>query len=80
MVYYNHGVGKTPMSYDEYFGGEVDHEALLYLTLANHLVHKYFPESITIAEGTLLNNTSIVLFTYEGITFHKMFLFLVRSV
>jgi 1,4-alpha-glucan branching enzyme len=33
MLYYHHGVGKTPMSYEEYFGGEVDHEALLYLTL-----------------------------------------------
>ncbi len=40
------------MSYEEYFGGEVDHEALLYLTLANYMVHKYFPESISIAEGT----------------------------
>jgi 1,4-alpha-glucan branching enzyme len=50
MVYYNHGVGKTPMSYEEYFGGEVDHEALLYLTLANHMIHKDFPGSISIAE------------------------------
>jgi 1,4-alpha-glucan branching enzyme len=35
MLYYHHGVGKTPMSYEEYFGAEVDHEALLYLTLVS---------------------------------------------
>lgn len=36
--------------YHEYFGSEVDEEAVVYLALANHLIHSLYPESITIAE------------------------------
>jgi 1,4-alpha-glucan branching enzyme len=50
MLYHHHGVGKTPMTYEEYFGSEVDHEALLYLTLANDMLHTLYPNIITIAE------------------------------
>lgn len=36
--------------YHEYFGLHVDEDALVYLMLANHLIHTLYPESITIAE------------------------------
>lgn len=36
--------------YHEYFGLQVDEDALIYLMLANHLVHTLYPDSITIAE------------------------------
>lgn len=36
--------------YSEYFGLQVDEDALVYLMLANHLVHTLYPDSVTIAE------------------------------
>ncbi|KAL2913315.1 alpha-1,4-glucan branching enzyme [Polyrhizophydium stewartii] len=52
MLYLHHGIG-TGFSgnYHEYFGSQVDLEAVVYLMLANHLVHKLYPNAITIAEG-----------------------------
>eukprot|EP00842_Homolaphlyctis_polyrhiza_P002913 jgi/Hompol1/3622/HPOL_006650-RA len=51
MLYHHHGIG-TGFSghYDEYFGGSVDGEAVVYLMLANFLVHRLYPGAITIAE------------------------------
>ncbi|EGF78676.1 hypothetical protein BATDEDRAFT_26554 [Batrachochytrium dendrobatidis JAM81] len=51
MLYLHHGIG-TGFSgnYHEYFGDSVDMEAVLYLMLANHLVHSLNPAAITIAE------------------------------
>lgn len=51
MLYHSRGVGQGFSGhYDEYFGLNVDTEALVYLMLANDLVHKFNPECVTIAE------------------------------
>mgnify|MGYP007125569467 CR=1 FL=1 len=39
------------MSYEEYFGDEVDIEAVTYLQLANDMLRSIKPDVITIAEG-----------------------------
>jgi len=36
--------------YDEYFGLNTDSDALVYLMLANHMLHTYYPFVITVAE------------------------------
>jgi 1,4-alpha-glucan branching enzyme len=50
MIYYDHGLEKNFTSYDEYFNGNQDEDALVYLYLANKLIHKFKPGAITIAE------------------------------
>lgn len=50
ILYHHHGIGKTPMTYDEHFNDEVDNEAVTYLTLANYVLRKVNPNIITIAE------------------------------
>ncbi|KAI8846972.1 glycogen branching enzyme [Chytridium lagenaria] len=51
MLYVHHGIG-TGFSgnYDEYFNAGVDLEAVIYLMLANHIMHELHPHIITIAE------------------------------
>ncbi|CAN9367810.1 unnamed protein product [Alternaria alternata] len=51
MLYTHHGIG-TGFSggYHEYFGPSVDEEAVVYLMIANELLHTLYPDSITIAE------------------------------
>ncbi|SCV68063.1 BQ2448_184 [Microbotryum intermedium] len=51
MMYTHHGIG-TGFSggYHEYFGENVDTEAVVYMMLANDLIHGLYPGSITIAE------------------------------
>ena len=42
-------------NYDEYFGLGTDCESLIYLMLANHMLHKFYPSfMMTIAEVHLL--------------------------
>uniref|UniRef100_A0A8C2N6N9 1,4-alpha-glucan branching enzyme n=1 Tax=Capra hircus TaxID=9925 RepID=A0A8C2N6N9_CAPHI len=51
MLYHHHGIGENfSGDYHEYFGLQVDEDALIYIMLANHLVHTLYPDSITIAE------------------------------
>jgi 1,4-alpha-glucan branching enzyme len=50
MLYHDHGLGKSFTSYDDYFNGNVDEDALLYLQLANKVIHTLRPDAITIAE------------------------------
>lgn len=50
MLYYDHGLGPAFDSYDRYFDGSVDPDALVYLHLANSLIHSLRPDAITIAE------------------------------
>ncbi len=50
MIYYDHGLGKNFTSYAEYFDGNQDEDALVYLYLANKLIHKFKPGALTIAE------------------------------
>ncbi|ODH12771.1 1,4-alpha-glucan-branching enzyme [Paracoccidioides brasiliensis] len=51
MLYTHHGIG-TGFSggYHEYFGFNVDQEAVTYLTVANVMLHQIYPYCITIAE------------------------------
>lgn len=50
MIYKHHGLEKNFTSYNDYFGEEIDVDALSYLTLANQLIHHLRPDAITIAE------------------------------
>jgi 1,4-alpha-glucan branching enzyme len=50
MLYLDHGLGKAFSSYDDYFDGNVDRDAVAYLQLANQLVHEVRPSAITVAE------------------------------
>lgn len=54
------GVGFSG-DYSEYFGLQVDEDSLLYLMLANHVLHTLYPDCITVAEvqtHTLASSTS----------------------
>lgn len=50
MLYYNHGLGQAFSSYEDYYNGAQDTNAITYLTLANKLIHELNPAAITIAE------------------------------
>ena len=50
MLYYSHGLGESFVSYDDYFNGRQDEDAISYLTLANLLAHQVKSDAITIAE------------------------------
>lgn len=50
MLYFDHGLGKAFTSYADYYDGGQDDDAILYLTLANLLIHEVNPRAITIAE------------------------------
>ncbi|GAB0132005.1 hypothetical protein EsDP_00000456 [Epichloe bromicola] len=51
MLYVHHGVGAGfSGGYHEYFGSDVDEEAVVYLMIANKMLHSLYPEVITIAE------------------------------
>ena len=50
MLYFHHGLGKPFTRYDDYFNHTVDEEALVYLALANTVVHDVRPDAVTIAE------------------------------
>ncbi|HKK42838.1 MAG TPA: alpha amylase C-terminal domain-containing protein, partial [Bacteroidales bacterium] len=50
MIYFDHGLGKNFTAYNEYFNGNEDEDALIYLFLANKLIHSYKPDAVTIAE------------------------------
>jgi len=51
MLYTHHGIG-TGFSggYHEYFGDSVDEEGVVYLMLANDMLHTLYPNVITVAE------------------------------
>lgn len=49
MLYLDHGM-RAFSSYDDYFGPNVDEDAVTYLMLANELAHTVRPDAITIAE------------------------------
>ncbi|KPP75735.1 1,4-alpha-glucan-branching enzyme-like [Scleropages formosus] len=51
MLYHHHGVGMSfSGDYSEYFGLHVDEESVVYLMVANHILHSLYPDCITIAE------------------------------
>jgi len=50
MLYWDHGLGKDFVGYDNYFNAGVDENAVTYLALAAMLVKELDPDGITIAE------------------------------
>jgi len=50
MIYYDHGLERNFTTYSEYFDGNQDEDALIYLFLANRLIHQFRPSAITVAE------------------------------
>ncbi len=50
MLYRHHGIGKAFSGYADYYGEDVDVDALTYLRLANALIHAVRPDALTIAE------------------------------
>lgn len=50
MLYHSHGLERSFSSYDDYFDGDVELDALTYLTLANAVIHSINPNAIVVAE------------------------------
>jgi len=50
MLYLDHGLSRDFTSYDMYFDGGQDEDAIIYFMLANKLIKQVLPGSITIAE------------------------------
>ena len=50
MLYFDHGIDRHFSQMHEYFDGNVDEDALAYLTLANQVIHQLRPDAVTIAE------------------------------
>ncbi len=50
MLYYSHGLGEAFTSYEDYYNDRQDDNAIVYLTLANQLIHEVNPFAVTIAE------------------------------
>ena len=53
MLYHHHGLGVGfTGNYEEYFGLAADFESIVYLMLANQMIHEVNKDAITIAEVT----------------------------
>lgn len=50
MLYFDHGLSRDFTSYEFYYDGNQDADAINYLSLANLLIHEVNPHAITIAE------------------------------
>jgi 1,4-alpha-glucan branching enzyme len=50
MLYLSHGLGESFTHYGNYYNANQDIDAIIYLTLANKLIHEVNPNGITIAE------------------------------
>ncbi|WP_251620689.1 alpha amylase C-terminal domain-containing protein [Odoribacter lunatus] len=50
MLYWDHGLGRDFTEYKFYYDGNQDENAIIYLTLANRLIHQINKNAITIAE------------------------------
>mmetsp|Transcript_38602 Transcript_38602/g.114639 ORF Transcript_38602/g.114639 Transcript_38602/m.114639 type:complete len:851 (-) Transcript_38602:12-2564(-) len=51
MMYHHHGLSMTfTGNYEEYFGMATDADAVVYLMLANNMLHDVFPSVITVGE------------------------------
>ncbi len=50
MMYLNHGLGKNFTTYDDYFSGNTDDDAITYLQMATQVAHAVNNNSILIAE------------------------------
>ncbi len=50
MLYHDHGLNRVFTTYDDYFGPNVDDDAVAYLQVANDLARAVRPDVVTIAE------------------------------
>lgn len=50
MLYLGHALGQTFATYGDYFNGTQDIDAIVYLQLANRVIHETYPGALTIAE------------------------------
>ena len=50
MLYLDHGLSKDFVNYTMYYDQNEDEDAIVYLTLANKMIHEIKPEAITVAE------------------------------
>jgi 1,4-alpha-glucan branching enzyme len=50
MLYRHHGLGVAFTRYDQYFDDQVDPDALVYLALANRVIHAVRPQALTLGE------------------------------
>ena len=50
MLYFDHGLGSDFVSYRQYFDGNQDTDAIVYLSLANKLIHEFDRNATTVAE------------------------------
>ena len=50
MLYQDHGMNRAFLNYGDYFGMNIDEDALAYLSLANEVIHEVRPDAVTIAE------------------------------
>ncbi len=50
MLYYDHGLSRDFTSYEMYFDGQQDEDAIVYLTLVNKLIKEVHPHALTVAE------------------------------
>ena len=50
MLYTDHGLARSFTTYDDYFGDNIDRDAMAYLRLANTVIHQVRPDAVTIAE------------------------------
>jgi 1,4-alpha-glucan branching enzyme len=51
MIYHSHGLADAFTDYHDYFGLNTDTESVIYLMIANYMLHKFYPSfMITIAE------------------------------
>jgi len=50
MLYYDHGLSRDFTSYEMYFDGQQDEDAICYIMLANKLIKEVHGDSVTVAE------------------------------
>lgn len=50
MLYTHHGLEKAFTSYDDYYKNDVDKDALVYLRMANQLIHTLKKDALSVAE------------------------------
>ena len=64
ILYRSRGAGQGFSGhYDDYFGLGVDSDAVIYLMLANYMLHTFYPNCITVAEVKIESISSIQFLT-----------------
>ncbi len=69
MLYHDHGLGSAFVNYDMYFSDNTDYDAVVYLQLANELIHSINKKAITIAEDMSGMPGMCLPISYGGIGF-----------